>query len=65
MAKGGDRFERALVKAGITFQHLIATAYADELYIPIVDTEADAVESDPLLPALLSEKFCSTNLVVP
>jgi type IV pilus assembly protein PilB len=64
LAKGGERLEKALVKSGID-ETLIATTYAEELMLPTVVPATEGTRPDSSLSDLLTEKFCSSNMVAP
>ncbi len=65
LMKGGDRFEQALIKAGVVDDLEIAAAYAEELSLPLIEAGSELIKPSPQLSLVLTEKFCNTYLVVP
>lgn len=43
----------------------IAVAYAEELSLPLIEAGSDLIKPSPQLSLVLTEKFCTTFLVVP
>ena len=64
-AKAGTLSEVALIRAGHISEQEVASVYADDLFLPIVNSniEAGAVEKE--LGGLLPEKLCVDRLICP
>jgi type IV pilus assembly protein PilB len=65
LAKGGDHLVRALVKAGAVDELEAAATFAEELALSQVDLELPREKPELHLASLLTEKFCTSNLVAP
>jgi type IV pilus assembly protein PilB len=64
-AKAGTLSEVALIRAGHISEQEVASVYADDLFLPVVNSniEAGAVEKE--LGGLLPEKLCVDRLICP